>query len=67
VLDPFAGSGTTGVVALRNGCNFVGIELSPEYVEMARRRIQSDAPLFNEEMQVCILPPARPHQQWSKA
>jgi DNA modification methylase len=49
VLDPFAGSGTTGVVALRHGRNFIGIELNPHYVEMAKRRIQSDAPLFNEE------------------
>ena len=32
VLDPFCGSGTTGVVALRHGRSFVGIELNPEYV-----------------------------------
>ncbi len=49
VLDPFAGSGTTGMVALRAGRNFVGIELNPEYCEMARGRILDDAPLFNEE------------------
>lgn len=47
VLDPFAGSGTTGVVSLRLGRSFVGIELNPEYAEMARRRITDDAPLFN--------------------
>ena len=47
VLDPFAGAGTTGLVALRLGRRFVGIELSPEYVEMAKRRIEGDAPLFN--------------------
>jgi DNA modification methylase len=47
VLDPFSGSGTTGVVALRHGRSFVGIELNPSYVEMARRRIAGDAPLFN--------------------
>jgi DNA modification methylase len=39
VLDPFAGSGTTGAVACRLGRNFVGIELNPEYAEMAERRI----------------------------
>jgi len=50
VLDPFAGSGTVGVVALRNGRNFVGIELNPDYAEMARERIRSDAPLWNEEV-----------------
>lgn len=47
VLDPFAGSGTTGVVALRHGRSFVGIELNPEYVDLARRRIVGDAPLLN--------------------
>ena len=47
VLDPFAGSGTVGVVALRHGRDFLGIELNPEYVEMAERRIVDDAPLFN--------------------
>ena len=39
VLDPFAGSGTTGVVALRHGRDFIGIELNPEYVTMANNRI----------------------------
>jgi DNA modification methylase len=39
VLDPFCGSGTTGVVAMREGRNFVGIELSPAYAEMARQRL----------------------------
>jgi hypothetical protein len=39
VLDPFCGSGTTGVVARQMGRAFVGIELNPEYAEMARRRI----------------------------
>jgi len=50
VLDPFTGSGTTGMVALRAGRRFIGIELNPEYVEMARGRILDDAPLFNEEI-----------------
>jgi DNA modification methylase len=47
VLDPFCGSGTTGLVALRHGRSFVGVELNPEYVELARRRIVDDAPLLN--------------------
>ena len=47
VLDPFCGSGTTGVVALRHGRSFVGIELSREYVALARQRIIGDAPLLN--------------------
>lgn len=47
VLDPFSGSGTTGMVALRHGRRYVGIELNPAYVEMSKRRIEDDAPLFN--------------------
>jgi DNA modification methylase len=47
VLDIFTGSGTTGMVALRLGRSFVGLELKEEYVEMATRRILNDAPLFN--------------------
>ena len=39
VLDPFIGSGTTGIVANKLGRHYVGIELNPEYVEMAERRI----------------------------
>jgi DNA modification methylase len=39
VLDPFIGSGTTALVALRAGRSFVGIELNPEYAALARRRI----------------------------
>lgn len=39
VLDPFAGSGTTGVVAKKTGRNFVGVELNPEYCDLATDRI----------------------------
>ena len=41
VLDPFAGSGTTGVVARRLGRDFIGIELNPEYRTMAVNRISA--------------------------
>ena len=37
VLDPFCGSGTTGMVALRHGCRFVGIDLSAKYLDLALR------------------------------
>ena len=47
VLDPFAGSGTVGVVALRHGRRFIGCELNPEYARMARRRVAG--PLFSED------------------
>jgi len=49
VLDPFCGSGTTGMVALRHGRRFIGIELNAEYVDMAHRRIQGDMPLLNAQ------------------
>lgn len=46
VMDPFAGAGTSGLVAGRFGRNFIGIELNPAYAEMARKRIYDDAPMF---------------------
>jgi len=39
VLDPFAGSGTTLVAAKKLGCSYLGIEIVPEYVEIARKRL----------------------------
>lgn len=40
VLDPFMGSGTTGVAAIRNGKPFIGIEIEPKYFEIACKRIE---------------------------
>lgn len=40
VLDPFNGSGTTGLVALANRCEYIGIELNPEYAAMSERRLK---------------------------
>jgi DNA modification methylase len=51
VLDPFAGAGTTLMVALRLGRRALGIELNGEYVAMAERRIAGDCPLFNMVME----------------
>ena len=48
VLDPFTGSGTVGMVALRHNRNFVGTELNPDYANLAVNRIYNDAPLLNE-------------------
>jgi DNA modification methylase len=42
VLDPFTGSGTVGVVAKRHNRNFVGVELNPEYAQIAEERIGVD-------------------------
>lgn len=50
VLDPFTGSGTTGAAAIRHQRCFVGCELNPEYVTLARKRIGSVAPMFAEEV-----------------
>ena len=41
VLDPFMGSGTTGVACKELGRNFIGIEISPEYFKIAERRINN--------------------------
>jgi DNA modification methylase len=41
VLDPFIGSGTTAIVALKQGKNYIGIELNPEYICLADKRIKS--------------------------
>jgi site-specific DNA-methyltransferase (adenine-specific) len=49
ILDPFNGAGTTGLVACRQNRNYIGIELNPEYAEIARNRIENElnkAPLF---------------------
>lgn len=43
ILDPFCGSGSTGVAAFKNNFKFIGIEMNEEYVEIAKRRIESIA------------------------
>lgn len=50
VLDPFCGSGSTGVAANAEGFDFIGIEREADYVEIARRRIANVAPLFAEPL-----------------
>ena len=40
VLDPFMGSGTTGIAAVQGGHQFLGIEMNPEYFEIAQHRIE---------------------------
>lgn len=42
VLDPFCGSGTTGVEALRNGCQFIGIDNTEEYLEITKKRLEKE-------------------------
>ena len=54
VLDPFAGAGTTLLVADRLQRDAIGIELNTSYTTMAMERCRADAPLFTS------LPPAEP-------
>ncbi len=42
VLDPFLGSGTTAIAAIRQGKRYIGIDLNPEYCEIAKRRIDAE-------------------------
>jgi site-specific DNA-methyltransferase (adenine-specific) len=50
VLDPFCGSGTTMIAALRTGRNSIGVEIEPEYCRMAARYLKAENPdLFSSE------------------
>jgi DNA methylase len=53
ILDPFMGSGTTGVAAVKLGRKFIGIEIEPKYFDIACRRIANEASqsrmVFEEE------------------
>lgn len=46
VLDPFCGSGTTGIAALRKRCYFIGIDNMEEYLKIAQKRIENEFDLF---------------------
>ena len=52
VLDPFFGSGTTGAVARRLGRRFIGIERDPNYIKLARKRIEEVEPVEPEALAV---------------
>jgi DNA modification methylase len=47
VLDPFMGSGTTALVAMKNFRNFIGCEINPDYVKIAEQRIADERGLFD--------------------
>ncbi len=46
ILDPFIGSGTTAIAALRHDRNYIGIDISPDYCEMAEKRIEKEKQQF---------------------
>lgn len=48
VLDPFMGAGTTALVASKLDRNFIGFELNPEYIEIAKKRLQDELGMFNK-------------------
>lgn len=41
VLDPFAGSGTTGIAALAEGASFIGVEMTDEYIPITEGRLRA--------------------------
>lgn len=49
VLDPFMGTGTTGIACRRFNRRFIGIEMDQEYFEIAERRISTTAPSYNKK------------------
>lgn len=51
-LDPFNGSGTTGVAAAKLGLNYVGIELDPEYLALSKRRLLEAVPDWQLEARI---------------
>ncbi len=50
VLDPFMGSGTVAQVAIETGRNWLGVELNPEYIELANKRIAQTQPALPIEI-----------------
>ncbi len=58
ILDPFMGSGTTGVACAKMGRKFIGIELEPKYFDIACERIQK----AYDQPDLFIAPPGKPKQ-----
>lgn len=59
ILDPFMGSGTTGVACVKMGRKFIGIELEPKYFDIACRRIEA----AYKQPDMFIAPPVKPVQE----
>jgi DNA modification methylase len=48
VFDPFSGSGTTGIAALKLNCSYIGFEIDPDQVAASNERLLEDMPLFRQ-------------------
>jgi site-specific DNA-methyltransferase (adenine-specific) len=59
VVDPFCGSGTTGVACAKLGRKFIGIEIEPKYFDIACRRIEQ----AYAQPDMFVTPPAKPVQE----
>jgi site-specific DNA-methyltransferase (adenine-specific) len=51
ILDPFMGSGSTGIACLNTSRDFIGIEKDPGYFEIAKNRIEEHEKKMKEEME----------------
>ena len=58
VLDMFAGSGSTGVAALAEGCRFLGIEREPDFAEIASARLTHAAAQLSRQPSALATSPA---------
>lgn len=58
ITDPFMGSGTTGIAAIKSGRKFIGIEIDPGYFDIACRRIDKAARQADMFLTTSTLPPA---------
>ena len=63
ILDPFMGSGSTGKAAMLEGFKFVGIDMTEEYIEVARKRIQTAYDQVNAIENVIVKDAAQTNQQ----
>lgn len=59
ILDPFMGSGTTGVACAKLGRRFIGVEIEPKYFDIACKRIEE----AYKQPDMFIEPPAKPKQE----
>jgi hypothetical protein len=49
VLDPFNGAGTSGVVSIKNGRDYIGIDLNPKYIELTKKRLEKVQLVIRQE------------------